>query len=79
MASLQRKTAMGRMSRLLTCLLLGLLCSCVDKLPQDADGIPVNLEYADSEIINYSEFVDSITYLGLETTEDCLIGKIRNI
>lgn len=67
------------MSRLLTFLCLSLLLSCADKLPQDPDGIPVNLEYTDSEIINYSEFIDSITYLDLETTEDCMIGQIRNI
>ncbi|MCD8165906.1 MAG: 6-bladed beta-propeller, partial [Bacteroides sp.] len=31
------------------------------------------------DILYYSEFVDSITYIPLETNEECLIGKVKDI
>lgn len=41
--------------------------------------IDINLDEGQINQVFYSSFVDSIEYIPLETTDDCLIGKIRDI
>ena len=61
-------------------LLTTLLClfSCVaDRKPGNAFAPDLLGEAA--EEIRYSQFVDSLEYIPLETTDECLIGKITDI
>lgn len=43
------------------------------------EGIDIDLEKAVQKEILFSSFVDSISYIPLETRDDCLIGKIQDI
>ena len=31
------------------------------------------------DTLNYSSFVDSISYISLETTDQCLVGSIKDV
>lgn len=43
------------------------------------DVIILNLEKDVKDTLLYSLFVDSISYIQLETVDDCLIGKVRDV
>ena len=32
-----------------------------------------------NDLFNYSDYIDSVAYVPLETTDDCLVGEVRNI
>ena len=53
------------------------LASCVGSASSDA--IEVNLLHTDVDTIAYSAFVDSIEYIPLETTEECLVGEVTDV
>lgn len=61
-------------------LLTALLClfSCVAERKSDNAFAPDLLGEA-AEEIRYSQFVDSLEYIPLETTDECLIGKIKDV
>lgn len=61
-------------------LLTALLClfSCVAERKPDNAFAPDLLGEAVVEI-RYSQFVDSLEYIPLETTDECLIGKIKDV
>ncbi len=61
-------------------LLTALLClfSCVAERKPDNAFAPDLLGEAVVEI-RYSQFVDSLEYIPLETTNECLIGKIKDV
>lgn len=61
-------------------LLTALLClvSCVTDRKPDNAFAPDLLGEAAEEIC-YSQFVDSLEYIPLETTDECLIGKIKDV
>lgn len=61
-------------------LLTFLLClvSCVAERKPDNAFAPDLLGEAEDSI-GYSLFVDSIRYIPLETTDECLIGKIKDV
>ena len=44
-----------------------------------SDAIEVNLLHTDVDTIAYSAFVDSIEYIPLETTEECLVGEVTDV
>ncbi len=54
------------------------LVGCSEKR-SDYTSIPLNLRKVARDSIPYSEFVDSITYVDLETSDNCIIGTISNI
>lgn len=54
------------------------LVGCSEKR-SDCTSIPLNLRKVARDSIPYSEFVDSITYVDLETSDNCIIGTISNI
>lgn len=62
------------------CWLLGMLfcLSCTEKQKDDSAFVPDLLNEA-KESIRYSQFVDSLEYLPLETSDKCLIGKIKDV
>lgn len=43
------------------------------------DTITLNLDKNVQDAIHYSSFVDSISYISLETTDNCLIGKVKDV
>lgn len=61
-------------------LLTALLClfSCVTDRKPDNALAPDLLGEAAVEI-RYSQFVDSLEYIPLETTDECLMGKIKDV
>ena len=54
------------------------LVGCSEKR-SDYTSIPLNLRKVARDSIPYSEFVDSITYVDLKTSDNCIIGTISNI
>ena len=54
-----------------------LLVTSCQKAPR-IQGFSPDLLTETTETLNYSTFVDSIQYIHLETTDDCLIGKITD-
>lgn len=54
------------------------LLSCDNKEKQHADFVSVNLNKSESKL-DLSEIVDSISYIHLETTPQCLLGEISDI
>ena len=59
------------------CWIACLLASCAGGASSDA--IEVNLLHTDVDTIAYSAFVDSIEYIPLETTEECLVGEVTDV
>ena len=54
-----------------------LLCtSCVEQ--KDTTSIKIDLMATDSDTLYYSSFVDSLSYIPLETKDDCLIREITD-
>lgn len=47
--------------------------------PKDYKGTIIDLDKNVQKEILFSSFVDLISYIPLETTDDCLIGKIHDI
>ena len=69
---------MMRLTALMTyCWMACVLASCVGSASSDA--IEVNLLHTDVDTIAYSAFVDSIEYIPLETTEECLVGEVTDV
>lgn len=69
---------MMRLTALMTyCWMACALASCVGSASSDA--IEVNLLHTDVDTIAYSAFVDSIEYIPLETTEECLVGEVTDV
>lgn len=68
------------MDRLSICSLCLCLClgACGERVA-DENQITVDLDHDVQENILFSSFVDSITYIPLEASEDCLIGNIRDV
>lgn len=60
------------------CLMLG-TCLMACSQPFQNNGIAIDLDGENQKEIRFSSFVDSISYIPLETREDCLIGKIEDI
>ena len=67
---------MGKLSRLISiigCMLFS--CTPIRK----TDEVSVNLLETTSDSLYYSMFVDSISYLPLEDSDECLIGKVTDV
>lgn len=62
------------------CWMLGLFfcLSCTEKQKHDGAFAPDLLNEAE-ESVRYSQFVDNLEYLPLETSDECLIGKIKDV
>ena len=62
------------------CWLMGIFfcLSCTEKQKNDSAFAPDLLNEA-KESVRYSQFVDSLEYLPLETSDKCLIGKIKDV
>lgn len=68
------------MSRFLYFLFLLLfLESCFNEKKGSNDEIVVELNAHVKDTLAYSSFVDSIGYISLQTTEECLIGRIKDV
>lgn len=62
-----------------TCFLIGICLWACSLSIKDKEEKIVDLENWVEKSICFSSFVDSITYIPLETKEECLIGKIRDV
>lgn len=67
------------MRQYLCFVLILLLGACYKGVQRGDDNIVVDLTANVQDILFYSSFVDSISYINLETTENCLIGKIKDV
>lgn len=62
------------------CLVMGIcFTACSHSSNNEDDMILIDLEENVQENILFSSFVDSISYIPLETKDECLIGKIRDV
>lgn len=55
------------------------LAACSHAHVEESDRIVIDLEKEVQDSILFSSFVDSIAYIPLETKDECLIGKIRDV
>lgn len=58
--------------------LIPFVLSCSER-KMNGDAVILNLDENVQDSIYYSSFVDSISYIPLETTDDCLIGRIKDV
>lgn len=58
---------------------IGTCLAACSYIESNSEMIVIDLNKDVFKTIPYSFFVDSITYIPLETTEECLIGKIRDV
>lgn len=59
-------------------ILLTAFVSCTNSTPQES-VVVIDLDKDVQKTIKYSSFVDSISYIPLETTDSCLIGHVKDI
>jgi len=60
-------------------IVLGICLGACSPSPKTEEGVTIDIEKSNLKDIPYSSFVDSISYIPLETNDDCLIGKIRDV
>lgn len=60
-------------------LIIGACLTACSRSESSVDMIIIDLEKNEQISIPYSSFIDSITYIPLETTDVCLIGEVRDI
>ena len=60
-------------------IVLGICLGACSPSPKTEEGVTIDIEKSNLKDIPYSSFVDSISYILLETNDDCLIGKIRDV
>lgn len=60
-------------------IVLGICLGVCSPSPKTEEGVTIDIEKSNLKDIPYSSFVDSISYILLETNDDCLIGKIRDV
>lgn len=53
------------------------LASC--SVPSSSDNWTVDLLHANVDTIDYSTFVDSVSYIPLEVSDECLVGKVTDV
>lgn len=67
------------MERYVYVLLILVLGACHKGKQRVEDNIVIDLTANVQDTLLYSSFVDSLNYINLETTEKCLIGKIKDV
>lgn len=67
------------MGKYVCCLLILVLGACHKGVQRGDNHIVIDLTANVQDTLFYSSFVDSLRYINLETTESCLIGKIKDV